>query len=263
MKNSATEKLSEATSVPVRTKEDFTLFDWFYEMVKNADWSACVKDIRNTLAPIKDRVLASIFLVPPYELLYWTRRDEMFLLEFDYPREYKSAMDKIIDAYDTILSVAKEAGIQLVAYGAPGGTEFTSPTTWSEGIVPTSAKLQKLIVSHGLYSTYHCCGKINTLIPSGFFNDICPNILETLSPPPVGDVTDIKKARSMLSKKIITHGNMDLTFLRDSTVAEVKKLAFDIIEQTAGFPHIVGAADGCLWPGTPPENLKVVCELFN
>lgn len=263
MKHCAVEKISEATSVPVSTKEDFSLFDWFYEVVKKADWSPCIKELKAKIAPLQGRALTSIFLVPPYEVLYWTKREEMFLLYFDYPELYHHAMEKIIAAYDILLGIAREVGIQLAVYGAPGGTEFTSPDTWKQGIVPTSQKLESHIKRHGLYSVFHCCGKVKTIVEKGFLSDISPSIYETLSPPPVGDIQDIGVARSKLSKKIITHGNIDLTFIKEASVEQITKRAAEICEQTHGFPHIVGAADGCLWPGTPVENLKAVCEMLN
>ena len=262
-KDSAVERISEASSAPVSTKEDFALFDWFYETVKNADWSEAIKDIKNKISQPDKCAITSIFLVPPFELLYWTKREEMFFLYFDYPEEYHNAMNKIVDAYDIILDVAEKAGINAVGYGAPGGTEFTSPKIWEEAIVPSSVKLEAYIKSHGLFSIFHCCGKISTIVEAGFINDISPTIFETLSPPPVGDVAELKKMRQMINKDIITHGNIDLTFLRDSSADEVKKQAMEIAELTKGYPHIVGAADACLWPGTPTENLRVVCEMFN
>jgi len=262
-KDSLVERISEASSAPVSAKEDFALFDWFYETVKNADWSPTIKDIKNKISQFDEFAITSIFLVPPFELLYWTKREEMFLLYFDYPDEYHNAMNKIIGAYDILLDVAEKSGINAVGYGAPGGTEFTSAKIWDEAIVPSSVKLETHIKSHGLFSTFHCCGKVCTIVKAGFINDISPTIFETLAPPPVGDVTDLKKMRQMINKDIITHGNIDLTFLRDSSANEVKKQAMEIAELTKGYPHIIGAADGCLWPGTPKENLRIVCEMFN
>jgi hypothetical protein len=263
MKHLAVERISEATVAPVSTKEDFALFDWYYDVIKKADWSPYITDLKAKIAALDGRALTSIFLVPPYELLYWTKREEIFLLYFDYPELYHNAMNKIIAAFDIILGVAQEAGVTIADYGAPGGTEFTSPDTWKEGIVPTSQKLESQIKSHGMYSIFHCCGKVHTIVEKGFLNDISPSIYETLSPPPVGDILDIVDARAKLSKNIITHGNIDLTFIKDSSVEQVKKKAIEIREQTHGFPHIVGAADGCLWPGTPVQNLKAVCEMLN
>lgn len=263
MKHCAVEKISEATVAPVGGKEDFALFDWFYDVIRNADWSSCIKNLKEKTGILRNKALTSLFLVPPYEILYWSKREDMFLLYFDYPELYHHAMEKIINAYDILLDVAKEGGIQLIAYGAPGGTEFTSPDTWRDGIIPTSRKLESQIRSHGMHSIFHCCGKIKTIVEMGFLNDISPSIYETLSPPPVGDIQDIGKARIKLDRNIITHGNMDMTFLKESSVEQVKRHAMEICEQTAGFPHIVGAADGCLWPGTPVENLKVVCEMLN
>lgn len=110
---------------------------------------------------------------------------------------------------------------------------------------------------------FHCYGKISTIIDKGFINNISPTIYETFSPYPTGDVWNLKGMRYSTDKKIITHGNIDLTFLRDSSMEVVKEQALNIIEQTEGYPHIIGPSDPCVWPGTPPENLKVICDLMN
>ena len=48
-------------------------------------------------------------------------------------------------------------------------------------------------------------------------------------------------------------GNLDLGLLRDGTPAEVAAATVQMVEATAGRPHIQSTADAVL-TGTPPEN---------
>ncbi len=263
MKNTLADRISKSNIAPVETREDFALYDWFYECVKKTDFSTFIKNTKNCIKDNDGKFLPGTFICPPFEILYWSKREDLFFLYFDYPDEFNNAMNKIVDAYGIMCEVAKEAGLKYIAYGAPGGTEFTSPDIWRDAIVPSSIKLEKHIKDNDLYSSFHCCGKISTIIRAGYLNDINPRIYETLSTLPPGDVTDLREMRNLTSKSIITHGNIDLTFLRDATTEQVKKKVYEILEETKGFPHLIGAGDACLWPNTPIENIKVVLDLLN
>jgi hypothetical protein len=257
------EKVSEAHECPVKCGEDMALIDWYCDVIRANDWSACISQLKDKVSSIKERAITSIFMVPPFELLYWVKREEMFFLYFDHKQSYLNAAAKIVEAYEVILRAASGAGIEFVFYGAPGGTEFLSPEIWEEAIVPTSAKLEEKIRRNGLKSMYHCCGKVESLCRSGFVSKISPTIFETVSQPPVGDINDLRQTRRDIDKKIITHGNIDLTLLRDGTASDVVNKAEEILSDMKGYNHLIGASDSCLWPGTPPENIKTIMEMFD
>ncbi len=255
-------KLGDSVSAPVKNEEDFALFDWYLELVRNNDWSACKAEWKRLAATFGDRADLAIFLCPPSELLYWTRREELFYLCYDFPELYQRAMDRILDAYEFILPMAAECGVKIAGYGAPGGTEFTSPSFWEEFIVPSSQRLEKICRKAGLYTLFHCCGKITTLVEKGYISQIGPTLYETAAPPPVGDVTDLARIRRMIDPKTILHGNLDLSLLKDGTLGEVLKAAEAVVAGT-GTPHLIGASDACLWPGTPVETLRGLCRAYN
>lgn len=126
-RGSAETKLGDAVSAPVAEEEDFALFDWFLDAVMKNDWSEARRQWTRTAERFGQRADLAIFLCPPSELLYWTRRDELFFLCYDFPDRVWRAMDCILKAYERILSVAADCGVRIAGYGAPGGTEFTSP----------------------------------------------------------------------------------------------------------------------------------------
>jgi uroporphyrinogen-III decarboxylase len=101
------------------------------------------------------------------------------------------------------------------------------------------------------------------LCRKGFASSISPTIFETLSEPEVSDITNLREVRQLIDRKVITHGNLDLTLLRDGKPSDLILKVTEILENVQGFPHLIGASDSCLWPGTPPENIKAIMNMFN
>jgi len=256
-------RLGEAHIAPVEHKEDFAVFDWYCDVIRRNDWTEFKKAVNAVRGKYGETLIYSMFLTPPFELLYWTRRENIYYLYYDHTGEYFKAMDAVNAAYGILMQVGAECGLQTVSYGAPGGMEFTSPSVWKEAIVPSSKAFEVSARKAGLFTQFHCCGKITKIIEGGYLNDIKPSIYETLAPPPVGDVTNPARLRNLLSKDITIHGNIDLGLLKDGNPQEVLVAAERLLDEMQGYPHILGASDSCLWPGTPIENIITINRRYN
>ena len=92
------------------------------------------------------------------------------------------------------------------------------------------------------------------MIREGLYNELSPSCLETLAPPPAGDIDDLRTYRKMLDSAICTKGNIDVGFLLHASVEEAKDATAEVIEATKGFRHMVGTGDDVYY-GTPLENL--------
>jgi len=84
-------------------------------------------------------------------------------------------------------------------------------------------------------------------------------LLETLAPPPTGNIEDLRWAREQIDPDITTKGNLDLGLLRDGTPAEIAEATRAIVDATSGYRHWVGTADAVLC-GTPIENMQAMVE---
>ncbi len=93
----------------------------------------------------------------------------------------------------------------------------------------------------------------------GYFNTVLPSILETLAPPPTGDVVDLAEARRLLDRRICTKGNLDIGLLWGGPPAEIAAETRGIMAATRGYPLMMGTADAVIW-GTPPENVRVMVQ---
>jgi len=84
-------------------------------------------------------------------------------------------------------------------------------------------------------------------------------LFETLSPPPVGNVEDLKAAREHLPEDMCTRGNIGLDVLLNGTVEQVEEATINIIEATKGHKHMVAASD-YLFYDIPLENVQAIVK---
>jgi hypothetical protein len=180
----------------------------------------------------------------------------LFLTETE---RFKVSMDKAERAIERICNLLIQAGIDLIWIGSPG-TELLSPDIMQQVIIPQSRRLVDFVHARNGRVHFHCCGHSARWIENGYFNEIGMDLVETLSPPPSGNVDDLRKARAMISPSIVTKGNIDLGLLLEGSPEDCRAAASRVIEATAGYPHILGAADAILY-GTPVENIMAVAGM--
>ena len=169
---------------------------------------------------------------------------------------FQASMEKAEKAIDRICALLIRAGIDFIWIGSPG-TELISPDIMREVIIPQSRRLVEAVHARKGRVHFHCCGQSKLWIESGFFNEIGMDLVETLAPPPSGTVDDLRKARSSIDRSIVTKGNIDLGLLLEGNPEACAAATREVLDATAGYPHIVGAADAILY-GTPEENVRAV-----
>jgi uroporphyrinogen-III decarboxylase len=99
------------------------------------------------------------------------------------------------------------------------------------------------------------CGHVKHLLAG--IREIHPTVLETLAPPPEGDIEDIAAARDALGRDIVAKGNINLTFMANASPEEVYKAGRRIIEQAGPDRFILSVAD-VLLDYHPLENVKAL-----
>ncbi|MGC9453307.1 MAG: uroporphyrinogen decarboxylase family protein [Phycisphaerae bacterium] len=171
---------------------------------------------------------------------------------------YARSMELAEQALMHTAGLLLEAGVDFLWIGA-SGTELLSPDIWERFVVPQARRMVEHVRSLGGRTHFHCCGRSQLWVEKGYYDQIGMDLVETLSPPPSGTVEDLSAARKSISPEIVTKGNIDLGLIRDGTADQCAAAAREVIEATAGFPHIVAAADALLW-GTPVENVVAIRE---
>jgi hypothetical protein len=233
------------------TKEDYQKIIWLMkERISSLDKDTAIADGKAMLKAVGNKGILGTFVAPPHNVFQNT--NDMFYHLADWPDEYMEYMDTAEEYQMQLLDIYAEAGFDYIFIGMDG-TDFLSPWFVEQYVLPPAKRLMAHWRKSGGKVMWHTCGHAGIYLEKGYFNDLQPDILETLSEPPVGNVKSLKWARELTNKNIITKGNMALDILLEGTEEEVRESVAHIKEQTKGYRHIVGLSDAVL-ENTPLKN---------
>ncbi len=192
--------------------------------------------------------------IQPFELLGLASVQDLAIKAMTEPQEYTKVCDLIAEVNISLIEEVFKAGADFVFLGGPGA-EMLSPKLYEDFLVPDSRKITSAVHNAGGLVYTHICSPIEPFLSSGFYNRMGIDLFETLSPPPVGNVENLKNARKICSPDMCTRGNIGLDVLLNGTEKEIEQAVVNVIESTKGTKHIIAASD-YLFYDIPVENVK-------
>ncbi|ARN57066.1 uroporphyrinogen decarboxylase family protein [Sedimentisphaera salicampi] len=196
--------------------------------------------------------------IQPFELFGLTSVDNLVLLAKLYPEQFRQTCDHIRDINAALLEEVFKTDVDFVFLGAPG-SEMLSPEFYEKYIIPDSQKLTDVVHGCGRLIYSHICSPIEPFLTMGFYNQMGLDLFETFSPPPVGNVESIEKAREIMDDNICTRGNIGLDLLLNGSKEQVAQATLDLCEATKGTKHMIAASD-YLFYDIPLENVQTMVE---
>jgi uroporphyrinogen decarboxylase len=196
----------------------------------------------------------------------------------DYQAGYARDMqDLMMDFYedrpffDELFEIYRVRTLEQIKAALEGGAEFIfgdwffnslsagwSPTTFSEIFVPQIREHVELIHQYDAYYDYYDDGKLDGSMEMIASTGI--DVLETCTPPPVGDM-ELAKAKEKIGKKTTLKGCIDLLLVvKDGTpelIENTVRETMEIAKPGGGF--IIGSTDS-FREGTPRENIHAYFE---
>lgn len=181
--------------------------------------------------------------------------------------DLRDVMNFLIDLIDDepfaceLMDLCLEVGIEFARAQVDAGADTigigdaiasqVSPDVYEKIIQPREKRLVTAIRDMGAYVKLHICGNITHLL-SGIA-DLGVDILD------VDHMVNVRVVRETVGDKVAIAGNIDpVGAVKSGTPLSIRETISRIYEE-AGNPYIVNA--GCEIPsGTPPENLKALCE---
>ena len=125
---------------------------------------------------------------------------------------------------------------------------------WKEFFKPLVKEMCDLTHSYNAYYFYYDDGKMMKILPE--LVDIGVDIVETCTPPPIGDF-DLKEAKEKFGNKICFKGYVDVVYvIKMGTPEKIREVVKETIEIGAkGGGFILGTTDS-IRDGTPLENVR-------
>lgn len=250
-----TMKTTHAIKHDLATEEDYRRRAWLTRARLDYDEAAAVREGRLLREAVGDRGVLGTWFDPPVADVNY---EEMFYHMADWP----GATAELVEATRALrfkqVETLRRAGFDYLFY-CVSGTEWYSPSFFVEHVLADSLALMNRWRESGGFVLWHTCGQAARLIEAGVYNQCRPDIFETVSEPPVGNVPSLRWARERLDPAIATKGNMPLDILLNGTPDQVRADVARIKEQTRGCRHIVGLSDDIL-AGTPVANARAMVE---
>ena len=172
-------------------------------------------------------------------------------------RELLAQLLRLFQEYHrAILKRVLEQGAEIVFepwYNCSMGVGW-SPAQFREMFLPLIRENVELIHSYGAYVDYYDDGKMDSVLED--LADAGVDIVETLAPPPLGDV-DLASAKARIGHRVCLKGHIDqvnlICFGNPHQIREAVRSAIEVAAPGGGF--ILGTADS-IRPESPPENIQ-------
>lgn len=241
----------------IETEADLRTMAWVTRAQMEYNEDELAKDGWRRKKALRERGLMGTWFGPPVANGV-TKDESLFYLEADYPDAFQELCAASFDLAMKQLEILARSGFDYLFY-CVDGTEWGSPAFFRQYVQEQTRKIFARWRELGGIILWHSCGHVKAYLEMGVFNDLHPEILETLSEPPVGNVPSLKWARDKLDPRIATKGNMPLNILLQGTTDDVRADVRRIKTATAGTRHIVGLSDDLL-KNTPVANAKAFVD---
>ncbi|NIM94079.1 MAG: hypothetical protein GTO18_10265 [Anaerolineales bacterium] len=235
---------------------DFPKALWFTEKLMDFDEGWLISEGRRIGTAVGDAGVLGVYFHAPIAHLMLNRDWHYHIA--DYPKLFKKLHRATFDLYYAQLDALREAGFDYLFYMV-GGTEWLSPRFFCEWVIENAQRLFERWNDLGGFVLWHHCGLQKPLMDQGIYNEIKPDIMESFSEPPEGDMPSLRWARERLDPEIATKGNIRGPLLLNGTVEEVRAEVRRVRCETEGYRHIVGLADDVL-ENTPLENCLALVD---
>lgn len=183
------------------------------------------------------------------------KHEELYSLFLTEPEFYERLMNFSLKRSYAYIRALDDAGtdVHCVGGNVPGG--FLGKKTYDEYILPYEKKLIAVAQEKGKAAMYHNCGEIMNLVES--YIALGVKCVEPFSPPPLGDVADLAKAKALSRGAYSMLSGVDqVNILQKGTTEQVEQKTEAAMK--AGKPgggFIMQSVD-FLEYGTPEKNVE-------
>ena len=176
--------------------------------------------------------------------------------------DHKAQMERLFEAQwqidNVMVECAAEAGADFI-FHAINGLEIFSPEIYQNYFIPQAHALHEKAHSHDLRGWVHTCGYMNKLIDMGVYEAMSVDVLESLSPAPLGDLLDLKAGRAKIGRKITTRGAVGVDQFYGTDIDAIRNRVRYVLESTRGYRHMIGDTNDS-FPPYPRENIMAVVD---
>ena len=188
----------------------------------------------------------------------YTAHETFCYLQADHPGD----MERLYEAYEQAnavwLECAAAAGADIT-FGAINGLELFSPAIYRDYFVPQARRLHAAAHARGMLGWVHACGHMRRLIETGVYDEMDVDVVESLSSPPLGDITDLRAARERLGGRVATRGGVNVDYFYGADLDALRRETRRVLDATRGRRHMIGDTNDS-FPPYPRDNILALAD---
>jgi|GEM_PF-1386020 len=240
----------------LETEDDYQKAIWLTQQQLDYDEDAAIEEGQQMRRAIGDRGVLGTWFGPPSVNL--CNREAMFYHMADWPDRFAELHALTTRLALKQIGTIRKAGFDYLFYCADG-TEWISPDFYRAHVAENTRSIFDRWRADGGFILWHTCGHAKAFVEAGFYNEMKPEIFETLSIPPVGNLPSLGWARQRLDTAIATKGNIPLDILLNGPEEKIRSAVHRVREETRGYRHIVGLSDD-IFHNTPLSHCRALVE---
>lgn len=188
---------------------------------------------------------------------YMDQATAIYLL-YDYPELMEELMAVHWEMTRVWLEIGAANGIDVYGY-AVNGLEWLSVDLYERYMIPQAKLINDFAEAHGATSWIHTCGKLQKLAENQTYQRMNVKLMESLSTPMTGDITDMAATRAAIGSGITTRGGINCEFMYDEDHEALKNQVNYVIDSCKGYRHMIGDTNDS-YPPYPWANIQTVID---
>ena len=245
---------------PLKTEKDYKVQVWIEE---NTTLSYDLAPVNSHFDGEGTAGLSLGMLIPRGKSAFQTLiehlagTEELVFALADFPDAVVSLWRAMVEKDIEAVRLAAQSPYSHFITWEDSSTQNYSPTQYDTYIGSEIGEWCRILSDHGKYYTQHACGHLAALIARMKAHGVYA--VESISPPPTGNIT-IRDARRVMGSSMAIIGGIEPTqFLRLSE-ADLKPYVQSVIDEAAGGPFVLANSDSCP-PGVTLSKFELVADI--
>ncbi len=248
------------TGHAVQTEEDFKTLQFIMEnMAVYEDPAHCENEYRTLGENAVFVPSIGIHSKTAFQSLVeqWCGTEALVYALCDFPEAVEECLAVMQERDMETVRYSIQSSIDIFNFFEDSSTTNISPALFAKYTAPEINAWGKMIHAEGKLLLHHACGHLKDLLPLIAETDI--DILESISPPPTGNV-ELADCAKVLPEHIAMIGGIEPTFFKDCTMDGLEQCVSGLLDCMKGRRYVLANSDSCP-PGVAYEKFLLVSEL--
>lgn len=247
---------------PVQEQSDYVIARYLFEhmeLVPNYKAYQHAAEVVGEQALIVPMLVPELNLKSSFQALleFWVGTEELVYALMDFPEEVEALLEAMRRVHRVAAQISAKSDAEIFLTWEDTSTTNISPTYYKTYILPELNEWSEILQAEGKMYMQHACGHLKDLM--GMMAESKVNGIESISPPPTGNIT-MREARKILPHDKFLVGGIEPTVFLNSSLEELEGYVQDLLQAMKGYPFVLANSDSCP-PGVEYEKFLLVSRM--